>query len=51
MKLLDPVLREPEKYMSEIEGALAAMLSCIVALVNLLHPTPTPELTQTDPRG
>jgi hypothetical protein len=31
MKLLEPILREPEKYMSEIEGALAAMLSCIVA--------------------
>lgn len=34
MKLLDPVLREPEKYMSEIEGTLAAMLSCIVACVS-----------------
>ncbi|BEJ10616.1 hypothetical protein CspHIS471_0100380 [Cutaneotrichosporon sp. HIS471] len=31
LKLLDPILREPEKYMNEIESTLAAMLSCIVA--------------------
>lgn len=39
MKLLGPILRDPEKYPGEIEGALAAMLSCIVACVSVAHPT------------
>lgn len=35
MRLLSPILREPEKQsIKDIEGALAAMLSCIVACVS-----------------
>lgn len=32
--LLDDVLKDPERHVDEVEGALAAMLSCTVALVS-----------------